>query len=330
MANIWKYEWLSKIFWGLKSAFGTFFLYLLLKICFVINKIYNILNFLYFYYFSMIIWILYILIIILFFIAIRYILPIFITLKIYNLELSRSRYFRLFIIILFFPISILFSRGTYNHLKDKQKISWILGFLKIILVIIIFEILSSVLINEMLIKKYIVTFFQVNWKSMYSTIYDKEILLTFNLSRNFNRWDIVVLKKWEKKYINRIIWLQNEKVKIVNWQVFVFKIDKFEKLEENYLDIYNKDKTYVSWNIEEVIYDVPNDSYFLMWDNRNYSLDSRECYSDCSFEWQSEFISKNSIVWKVNYDFWYFDIWNFSFRNEKLWIDTYPKFFDIN
>ena len=68
------------------------------------------------------------------------------------------------------------------------------------------------------------------------------------------------------------------------------------------------------------------DSYFVMWDNRNASTDSRACFSSCSFWWKSNFIVKKDIVWKVFIDLWYFNIKTFSFFQPNLAISTKPRF----
>lgn len=180
----------------------------------------------------------------------------------------------------------------------------------------------------MLIKKYFVTPFQMSWQSMYSTIYDREFLLTHNLTSNYNRWDIIIMKNELGFYFKRIIWLPNEKLKINNWRVFIFNNDDFIELDEKYLNDNNKNSTYIRWDNTEKIYIIPEWNYFVMWDNRNASTDSRSCFSFCS-EWKTEFLSKNNIIWKVYYDLWYFDFKTFSFKHPSLWIPTFPRFFNI-
>jgi hypothetical protein len=62
-----------------------------------------------------------------------------------------------------------------------------------------------------------------------------------------------------------------------------------------------------------------------MWDNRNHSTDSRECFSNCAG--RSEFVSKKDIVWKVFMDLGYFNLKQLSFIQPNLGIVTTPKFF---
>lgn len=60
---------------------------------------------------------------------------IYITLKIFKLELNKKRFWILFLIILFFPISLFFIKWTYLYFKNNNKINWIYNFIKIILTI---------------------------------------------------------------------------------------------------------------------------------------------------------------------------------------------------
>lgn len=179
----------------------------------------------------------------------------------------------------------------------------------------------------MLIKKYFVTPFQMSWQSMYSTIYDREILLTHNLTSNYNRWDIIIMEDELGFYLKRIIWLPNEELKINNWKVFIFNNGDFIELDEKYLNDNNKNSTYIRWDNTEKIYIIPEWNYFVMWDNRNASTDSRTCFSSCDLPWKTNFIHKNDLMWKVFVDLGYFNISKFSFKQPDLWIDTTPKFF---
>ena len=101
----------------------------------------------------------------------------------------------------------------------------------------------------------------------------------------------------------------------------------FIKLKEWYLNETNMGSTYVgiSWYRKE--YKVPPDSYFLMWDNRMNSTDSRMCFRTCVMDNPKNFITKKDVVGRVLLDFWYFDIRTFSFWHPKNDISTKPKFF---
>lgn len=81
------------------------------------------------------------------------------------------------------------------------------------------------------------------------------------------RGDLVVCrteKKEEKKIVKRIIGLPGEKIKV--WENLVYI--NGDILEEDYIN-----NTEIYKGIEETT--VPKDSYFVMGDNRNHSVDSR-------------------------------------------------------
>jgi len=65
----------------------------------------------------------------------------------------------------------------------------------------------------------------------------------------------------------------------------------------------------------------------LIWDNRNYSTDSRECFVNCDN--RSPFISKKDIRGKVFLDLWHFNLKEMKFVTED-WDESKPKFFWVD
>lgn len=223
---------------------------------------------------------------------------------------------------------------SFNNLKTKFiekaniKMKDFLWFLRDILIIWIIV---------FIIRTFFILPFQINWQSMYSSYYDQEFIIVDRFTYKFlhtpKRWDVIVFKPHvseDKEYfLKRIIWLPWETIKIENWRVYVFSktLNKYEEIVEPYLSDSNKNATYVSWDKEAHTYIVPANSYFVMWDNRNHSTDSRACFSSCYIPWTTNFVKMSDIVWKIWLDLGYFRLSKLDFIHPTLWIDTSPKWF---
>ena len=53
--------------------------------------------------------------------------------------------------------------------------------------------------------------------------------------------------------------------------------------------------------------------YFVIWDNRNHSTDSRECFGNCFRRWP--FVKKDDMIWKMRFI-------------TDSWEETSPRFFE--
>jgi signal peptidase I len=145
-----------------------------------------------------------------------------------------------------------------------------------------------------IIQTWIIAPFDVSGASMCDTLnviknecqsgYGEKIIINeaVYLTSDPERGDIVVFKSpnnEDKYFIKRIIGLPGETVTIKNGEVYVTKVgsDKEEKLNERYLNEENKGntKTYFS-NMS--VFEVPENHYFLLGDNRKASTDSRSCF----------------------------------------------------
>jgi len=204
-------------------------------------------------------------------------------------------------------------------------------------VISFFKDLLIIWVIVFVIRTFFILPFQINGQSMYESYYDGEFIIVDRFSYTFlhtpNRWDVVVFRPHvseDKEYfLKRIIWLPWDKIKIENWKVYIYSISKktFVELQEPYLSDSNKNATFVSGDKESHIYEVPTDSYFVMWDNRNHSTDSRTCFSSCYIQWVTNYAKQDDIIWKIYIDIWYFRISKFDFVHPNLWINTKPKWF---
>ncbi len=99
------------------------------------------------------------------------------------------------------------------------------------------------------------------------------------------RGDVIIFRYPDDEsvfYVKRIIGLPGDTVEIKNGLVYINGSET--PLDESYI----KEPM-----LPEVstIYEVPEDSYFMMGDNRNYSLDSRR--------WKNTYVHKDKIVAKV-------------------------------
>lgn len=98
-------------------------------------------------------------------------------------------------------------------------------------------------------------------------------------------------------YIKRIIGLPGDQVKISNGQVYI----NGKRLEENYL---SSGDTNVPGQ-RNANYTVPADSYFVLGDNRNNSIDSRSCFKNsCKKEDGTPFVPRQNIIGKATFVFW--------------------------
>lgn len=194
-----------------------------------------------------------------------------------------------------------------------------------------------ILIIVFIIRTFFILPFQINGQSMYQSYYDWEFIIVDRFSYRFlhtpNRWDVIVFRphvsKDKEYFLKRIIWLPWDKLKIEWGKVYVFSYAKndFVEIQEGYLSDSNINATFISWDKGSYIYDVPADSYFVMWDNRNHSTDSRACFSSCYIPGTTNFIKTSDIIWKIFLDLGYFRISKFDFVHPELWINTKPKWF---
>ncbi len=157
----------------------------------------------------------------------------------------------------------------------KETLSWVKAI--IIAFILSFFITNFIIVNA-----------KVPTSSMENTISVNDRLIANRLSYVFSdpqRYDIVVFKYPDdesKLYLKRIIGLPGETVRIENGQVYIN--DSTEPLRDDFLP----EEMYTEGTL---IYEVPENCYFMLGDNRNYSEDSRY--------WENTFVSRDKILGKV-------------------------------
>lgn len=98
------------------------------------------------------------------------------------------------------------------------------------------------------------------------------------------RGDIVIIQRPQKNYVKRIIGLPNEVIEMKDHDLFI----NGEKQPNSFVDEYD---TMLTGNFGPI--KIPENSYFVMGDNRAISLDSR---NDLGLIDRSEIIGRSELV----------------------------------
>lgn len=136
------------------------------------------------------------------------------------------------------------------------------------------------------------------------------------------RGDVVVITPHvdpdREYFIKRIIGLPGDTIKFENGNVFIKQANmvsgEFIMLNESYLSTSNNGNTRLPESIEQNVFKIPENYYWVMGDNRNNSADSRSCFrSRDGCLWRDEtshFIHRKDILGNVLLDFGYFNIFD--------------------
>ena len=170
--------------------------------------------------------------------------------------------------------------------KIKEIFSWIMT-------------IALAVVAAKVINNYVILKAEVPTGSMEHTIEVDDCIMGFRLAYLFSepeRGDIVIFP-WpddpEITYVKRIIGLPGETVEIKNGSVFINGVAlKEEYLKEEMLGKFGP-------------YEVPEDSYFMLGDNRNTSADSRR--------WENTYLKREDIEAKVIFRYspefyWFSDV----------------------
>lgn len=138
----------------------------------------------------------------------------------------------------------------------------------------------------------VLTITVVSGKSMYPNVDDGQILLVDRINRDVSREDIILAKtenSGREYIIKRTIAIGGEVITIDYGKNYVL-VDG-ELLFEPYINLVEDDPMLDFDNVSRISYTVPDGYVFVMGDNRNYSMDSRNE--------EIGFISMDEIIGKV-------------------------------
>ena len=147
-----------------------------------------------------------------------------------------------------------------------------------------------IILAVVLIRLFIFDPVRVDGPSMNVTLEDGQVLILNKIiyrKEDIKRYDIVVVKRDNgEKIVKRVIGLPNETIEIKDNKVYA----NGKLLDSSFTSSITED-----FNLSEVGFEkVPGDSYFVLGDNREVSLDSRVLGP----------IKKEKILGKANFRIW--------------------------
>ncbi len=157
----------------------------------------------------------------------------------------------------------------------------------------IFEWIAVILIAvavSFLINRFLIVNATVPTSSMETTIMASDRIIGNRLAYLRNepeRGDIIIFKYPDNEnilYIKRLIGLPGEELQVSHGQVFI----NGEPLDEPYLNVETQG--------EFGPYQIPEDGYFMMGDNRNDSADSRY--------WNNTYLYRDGMIGKAMFRYW--------------------------
>lgn len=143
----------------------------------------------------------------------------------------------------------------------------------------------------LVLKNYVIINAVVPTGSMENTIMEGDCIMGFRLAYTFSepkRGDIVIFKYPDdetQKYVKRIIGLPGDTVTIEDGEIYI------NGSSTPYQESYLKEEWVVATGPYE--FEVPEDSYLVLGDNRNNSSDARY--------WTNTYVSKDEIIGKAEF-----------------------------
>ena len=144
--------------------------------------------------------------------------------------------------------------------NKKEKKEWVKELLPYILI----------LVGVILLKQFVITPIMVEGTSMYPTLEDGDTMILNRLKYKFSdikRFDIIVVHDHKTYIIKRVIGLPGDEIKYINNKLYVNN----KVVKENFSHAKTDDFNIKTLGKKK----VPNNTYFVVGDNRINSLDSR-------------------------------------------------------
>lgn len=179
--------------------------------------------------------------------------------------------------------------------EEDEKVDWKKELKSFAFTILITLVLVFVL------KNYVIINAEVPTGSMENTIMPDDNILGFRLAylkEGPARGDVIFFyfpDDESKKYVKRVVGLPGEKIIIEDGKIYINGSE--EPLEEPYL------KEEWTKGTGPYIFEVPEDCYLCLGDNRNSSADARE--------WNNPYVSKEKIIAKAIFTYFPVDRWGF-------------------